>query len=277
MQELLKNAWTGWQAYTEAGKYAALLVVVLLFFWFRKEECREKLLLVYTTVMMVCCIFPVSAALLMKYQTLFYDYAWIWSYVPLTMVIAYGVVVFLGGQWKKYKKASRWGITLMVLVLIALCGRLGQPAFGGEREAQERKQTEAIIAAVAETAGEQKICLWAPREIIESVRGLRADIRLIYGRNIWDAALGAYFYEPYGETEESLYLWMCNAEETGNWEYTTQDGSVLDGVACVKSAVAAGVNRILLPGTMEIEGLRVLSDALETEARQMDGYYLFVL
>ena len=289
MQELLNNAWAGWQAYMEAGKYGALLLLVLFVLWFGREACKEKLLLIYTTIMTVGCVFPVSAALLMKYQTRFYDYEWIWSYVPLTLMVAYGGVIFLYEQWEKQTENSvgrrnyrQKGILLVaVVLLITLCGRMGKP-LSDTISAQEYKTVQKIVAELtaesleseATVSAEEEICLWAPQEIMNMVRSINPNIGLVYGRNMWDAKLGANFYEGYGEVEERLYLWMCNAEETGTLTCALEDETHLDVVNCVEDARAVGVNRILLPGTIEEEEIRMLSRTLQIVVKELQGYYL---
>ena len=96
MGELLKNALLGWQAYITPGKLPVLLAVELLFCWLTGRKLGQKALVCYTGAMACVCIFPVTAVLLMVYQTKFYDYQWIWSTVPLTVVTAYGAVEILG-------------------------------------------------------------------------------------------------------------------------------------------------------------------------------------
>lgn len=284
MLELLTNAWQGWRRYTDNGKYAALLLLVLVFLWFRREKEKEKVLLLYATLVTVLCIFPVSAAALMAYQTRFYDYEWIWNYVPVTLLLAYGGTVFLTGCWKSYQE-STWkcaGITLAVLALIVLCGSLGSKAYDNAVDYPKDGQVQAVLAA--ETEG-QDICLWAPEKVMASARAYDGDIRLVYGRDMWDAALGGYSYDTYGEVEEKLYLWMCNVEETGALEYilaaenaaameAVPETETIDGVWCVEAARAAGVNRILLPGNVTAEAIGQLAELAQAELVQYEEYYL---
>lgn len=273
MWELLNNAWKGWLSYTGKGKFAALLIMVLLFFWFRREECKEKLLLVYTTIVLICCIFPVTAVVLMKIQTGFYSYEWIWSYVPLTMMIAYGGVVLTDALWRKQGKVQKGILTAVVFILIFLCGGIGSTT-AELKNPKDRKAAEAIVLALSEES-EGEICLWAPKEIMEVARATDGRMRLPYGRNIWDASLGAYFYEPYGKTEEALYLWMCEAQK-GNGEYVTEEGMVIDGNKSVAMALGLGVNRILLPQAIAREEVQKISHDFELEMQAFEGYYLLV-
>lgn len=299
MLELLTNAWQGWQRYTEGGKYGALLALVLLFLWLRRNEEKEKVLLVYTTLAAVLCVFPVSAAVLMAYQTRFYDYEWIWSYVPVTLMIAYGGTILITGSWKCYQKSIwKWaGITLAVLGLTVLCGSMGAVTYEDAVDDSGESQVQAALDVLTSESGGQEICLWGPRDLMASVRAYDGHIRLLYGRDMWDASLRGYSYDTYGEVEERLYRWMRNLEETGTLAYTLEadnaaGGSnasgtesaalgaeadaeiVIDGAWCIEAARVAGVNRILLPGTIAADALGQLAEAAGTEAVPCGAYYL---
>lgn len=281
MREILTNAWLGWQRYTDNGKYAALLLAVLLFLWFRREEEKQKVLLVYTTLMTALCIFPVSAAFLMVYQTRFYDYEWIWGYVPVTLMIAYGGTVFLTGYWESCKKnIGKFAVmSAAALAIVFLCGSMGQDAFDAEGEKQSRADAKAVLELLTEEAGDDNICLWAPKEIMENARAYDGNIRLVYGRNMWDASLGGYSYEVYGKDRESLYLWMCNVEENGTVEYAmeTDAENIIDSAWCLETVREKGVNCVILPGNILQEELQKLTRAWGLEPVQLGMYYLFVL
>ena len=198
MLVLLKAAWEGWQNYIDTGKYAALLLVVLLFLWFGNVKKQQRVLTIYTTLLVVCCVCPLSAVCLMLYQTRFYDYEWIWNYVPVTIMLAYGGVVFLAERWECYKrehkgsgKAHLWqhvGLCAMVAALIFLCGSMGRNVLAnGEGEqyrtlsdAQSRANTQRILFEVIEGSHEyaegQDICLWAPKDIMAAARAGQYNI-----------------------------------------------------------------------------------------------------
>ena len=56
MTELLRNAWMGWQDYTEDGKLVALLLAVLLFLWLTGKGKKQGTLVLYSSLAVFCCI-----------------------------------------------------------------------------------------------------------------------------------------------------------------------------------------------------------------------------
>lgn len=308
MSELIKNARIGWQDYTEAGKLAALLLIALLIFWFAGKEFRKGYLtlIIYTTVMAVCCICPLTAALLMQYQTRFYDYEWIWSAVPMTIVIALaGTLLWfdLTGKFEK-KKSRKWkcaGIAVAMIALVYLCGSKGIPVWDAEKENAELEETAKVLEIITENGQNTDIILWAPQSIMEYARALDGSIRLPYGRNMWDNALNGYSYDVYGDEEKTLYAWMSHAEETGEGEvlletlaleladsaaeYSPADSvtpkvqetmlsETVNGPACMDLARQLGVTHILLPGNLQQEALAEIEEYLGVQAESVEEYYL---
>lgn len=318
MSELVRNARLGWLHYIDNGKVAALLLAVLLFLWLGRH-LRQKRLLLYTTVMTMLCICPLTAALLMVYQTKFYDYEWIWSLVPATLVIAMGGTIFLAEIWKSYGRRESWKpavLTVFCLGVLLLCGSLGRHAWQEGQtftnlETEERRQIAAALDAILAEEGilgqgstekSQTICLWAPQEVMEYARAYSGRFCLPYGRNMWDDALNAYSYEAYDDTAREMYEWMCIMEEGVQDQGGILEESILEesipeegipeeniseegipaksgGTAeekkLLQKALAAGVNRLLLPDDVGGETLSFVEKALGTQARELEGYYLF--
>ena len=67
---------------------------------YKWENSHTIGLYVYTILITLGCIFPVTALILMKYQTAFYSYVWIWAAVPQTTLIAWAGTEFLCDLWK---------------------------------------------------------------------------------------------------------------------------------------------------------------------------------
>ena len=282
MAELLRNAWMGWFRVTDAGKLMALFLVALLFLWLNCPQDKQKQLLYYCTVMAVCCILPVTAACLMLYQTKFYDYEWVWSAVPVTIVIAYALTTFMAERWQGFRLEAWPGglpVTIGILLIMLLCGGLG----GNDLQREAKKQQKAEAAELLEsidTEGET-VCLWAPRGIMEYARGLDSSILLPYGRNMWEDALNAYSYDTYSKEIEGLYLWMCMAEdnymedEASNEETGTLE--IPSTKACLDTARQAGVTLLILPENTDQVLLNEVTDYTDRQPERRSGYYLFKL
>lgn len=261
MAELIKNAWLGWGRVAESGKAVALFFAALLFLGLgRGKETRRQLVL-YAFVSAVCCMVPVTAALLMMYQTRFYDYEWIWSLVPLTAVTAYGFAEFLVEYWKAFK-GSLWkkGISVILLLLgtAFFCSGMGGTARDCPEEARQRAQAESLLRELRGLFGDD-ICLWAPENVMEYARESDGAVRLAYGRNMWDISLNAYAYDTYDQSVEELYQWMKLAEAGEK----TGEAAVK---SCAETVKAKGINCVVLPGMTDEGTIAEWEAALGTGA-----------
>lgn len=268
MAELFRSARQGWHIFNSDGKLAAALLISLAILWVYYKSVRQKTFLIYTTAVTLLCVLPASGAVLMLYQTGFYDYRWIWSIVPMTAMIALAVTLFLteflqgltGRDRKKQIFAA-----VMILTVLYFCGGMGAmpwEGFGG----QERQQAEEILAELKDKMQEEQICLWAPREVMEYARAYDGGIELLYGRNMWEPALNVYSYESYSEELKELYQWM----EAMPWEETR------DASDCARAAWSAGANCILLPGDKTGETVTCFEEELGVRAQEIGSYLLFV-
>jgi hypothetical protein len=300
MSELIRNAWTGWQEYKGAGKFAVLLMALYLFLFIKKNtgdgdirntitdksktgSDRIRTLYTYTGVMAVLCIFPLTAAVLMLYQTKFYNYEWIWGYVPQTCVLAVGAGGVLGLVWKKrYKTPDRIKAALITMMLAGVLLVSGSINVWNTEEESTKKQsydrTAALIENIKdiENMADRTICLWAPEEIMAHAREYSAEITLAYGRNMWDNALNAYSYDTYTKEYEDMYQWMELLELCG--EISTIYGSEeVDYDRCVENALEAGVNVIVLPENTTEETLLEIEETTGTQSVVIDGYYVILI
>ena len=284
MKELLGNVWLSWQQFTTAGKLMAVLLAALLYLWMcRKQDNKGKsdTLLSYTSVLTVFCILPVTAVLLMLYQTRFYDYLWVWSLVPVTAVTAWAGTELLHQCWKGFRW-NQWRkglpVSLLLLAILALCSGMGKTGFDRTEETQSRNEAKQVLTGLLEQTdgGLEGILLWGPRDVIEYARELDSSPKLLYGRNMWDAALGAYSDGAYSLEVQNLYLWMENVDESG---LAVVDDPVrgkvtLQGKDCVVSAVNLGVDYILLPSRVEVKEAEALARIMGGSASLQGDYYL---
>ncbi len=283
MWEMIENARLGWLNYTDAGKLVALVIAAIIYLMMASGLKGPKGRLVsYAGVLTVLCICPVTAAVLMLYQTRFYDYQWIWSVVPVTAVIALGGTVFWTEQCKPGKgwrtMLRNAIVTCASIVVLLLCGGLGEGSVDAARAEAERTHAEKILDEVQQACGED-VCLWAPAKITEYAR-LEGDMKLLYGRNMWDAALNAYSYDTYSEEQQELYRWM---EYLDDWEI---DISVEEVEDYVQRGFERGADCVLLPTEMsdwlkEPESEELLLERLGSDSDRevivLEGYYLLKL
>ena len=281
MAELLRNAWMGWFRMTDAGKIMALFLSALLFLWLSRQWKGQKQLLCYSTVMAACCILPMTAACLMLYQTKFYDYEWIWSAVPVTIIIAYAQTRLMEERWHGFRpEAWRKGlpVTLGLLLITLLCGGLGGNDLEPETKKQQKAEAAELLASIDTQNG--TVCLWAPQGIMENARALNGSILLPYGRNMWEESLNAYSYDTYSKEIKDLYLWMCMAE-SDHAEYGSNDTSAaaekLSTRVCLETARQAGVNLLILPEDTDHALLKEIADYTGIQPEQSMGYYIFQL
>lgn len=277
MQELIRNAVEGWFQFTDAGKYAVLFLGILLYLWYLKEagdgclgdkktEYQRKLLLCYAAITAAAAVFPLTAAVMMLYQTRFYDYEWIWSAVPVTLILAYGMAALYlkwYGEGRTKKPFNALGVAAAGLVLLFLCGNLGSPGYDGQKEAAAEDKAALLLDKLAETGDTENICLWAPAEVLAYARRLDGNIMLLYGRNMWEESLNAWSYDTYDPETRALYQWMEQLAETQQQETSASAGLLGNDAAimCVEAALDKGVNCILIPEPAEGIFSPVLNEA----------------
>lgn len=285
MTEWMESAWMGWKNYITDGKLAAVFLLALLFLWFCQKKVEQKPFLLYTTVMTLCCLIPVTAAMLMIYQTRFYDYEWIWSMVPVTAVTAWGIVVLLWQVWPDLGfRRRRKGLppALLILAGILLCGSMGgEIRESGCEGKEESRQARAVLELAKEEYSGEELCLWAPREIMGYVREADPKVRLPYGRDMWDSSLQGFSYDIYDEGTRAMYHWMeavSAGEDLSRKEGETEGGELWEedpAKLCAGYAAEAGVNCILIPDRAAPETIEAMKKALRVEARKLEGYWIF--
>ena len=124
MTELLKNAWLGWRDMTTPGKLAGVWLVALCYLLYHRKKLRQTSLLLYAAVSTAAVILPVTAVLLMLYQTRFYDYQWILAMIPVNTVIAMGGTLLLDWLFdnRRVKTRDKALVIGAMLFILALSG-----------------------------------------------------------------------------------------------------------------------------------------------------------
>lgn len=215
MRELLRNAINGPAGYFGSNHMAVLVLGLLLYFPAVRRRCRprEGRLLGLTAVLLVLVLFPASGACLLLYQTRFYSYPWIWSLVPVTLCIAWGGTQLLWELTGQNRRDGRAGLRLsagigVLLALLLLLGNLGRVQTVSEEEKAQHSRASQVVAYLQELPQMQETLLWGPHPVLEAARQQTGEIRVLYGRNMWEPEAAAYAYDAYTEEEQRLFDWM---------------------------------------------------------------------
>ncbi|MBQ7925143.1 MAG: hypothetical protein IJ335_02500 [Lachnospiraceae bacterium] len=272
MWEMIKHAWEGWLAMNLSGKYSALLILVLAYLWIGKmgytirEE--QKRILLYATVLVPLCICPLTAAVLMGYQTKFFDYPWIWSLVPVTALIAMGGTIVLIRMKEELGLVKQWQQVTFVAVLIGVLWLSGGLGSQERRLLEEKTAYQDAELILGELQGESReLCIWGPTTVQEYVRIIDSRVRVPYGRNMWDESLNAYFYDTYDEETIRLYKAMDYAQHHAHFE----NREVLN------LAIEKGVTHLILPGYVAREDVEAVAGGLGSEIKQLQGYFVITV
>ncbi len=233
MRELFQNACYGPGSYFQSNHMVVLALGVLLYFFVadKKTKALERRLLGLTAVVMALALFPVSGAALMLYQTRFYSYHWIWSLAPVTLCIAWGSVELLWELTAQKRRDGRAGFRLaagmaVLLALLLLTGNMGNVRGVTQEEKARQRELRQTALYLEETPGMEETLLWAPRSVLEAVRRQTGEIRLLYGRNMWEPEAAAYAYDVYLPQQQRMFDWMEALERPA--ENAEEDDRILD-------------------------------------------------
>lgn len=268
MMGILTEVLNGWRALTENNKMPVLLLAALLYLCLRKNKKTGDTFVKYVLFMTILVLFPLTAAVLMTYQTRFYDYQWIWSFVPQTAAVAFGAVVFAGEDLaalydRKKRNAIAVGVGLVLLAVVT-CG-LNYQSLDAYLFAGSGYDCETVLQEIKQ-ATEGEALVWAPEKMTEYIGQHDSSVKLLYGRNMWDLKLNAYFFDTYPEELTKLHSWM-DGEEGEESDLSAQD--------CVNLAEQYKVNCIVLPGDLPAEDMIVFKKTYRL-VTVGDGYYIFV-
>lgn len=274
----------GMTAYLKEDKTLVIFIALLLFLWLKEKKIvdnKGNRMLVYACLMTVVLLFPPTAVIILAYQTAFYDYAWVWSMVPVVAVIAYAVVlIYEEGVATLFKGKKRLAVCLTFLVLF-LCGNQGILKTADTQDASVQEEA-ARLAGYMEQEETEDWMLWAPKEVMQEVRRQTGEVRLIYGRDMWDEKSGAYDYEVYEEELVQAYEWMellmfLAREATGQESFDKlcdKEYRLMEGAEEYMTLMLdAGVNAFSVPQIAARQFVEVLATAAAEHAMVIEEVY----
>lgn len=205
------------------GQYLMLFMVALLLLWLADDPDKKEFR-GFSLVMLLLLLCPLSVRLLSLYQTAFYEKDALWQLLPVTALLAYGLVmaftrmtaVLTRGYGRWHSAASRQkerlceiAVGLVLTILLFLCGTLSpaREISGKGVGSGVPGETEEVLSLL-EIPEEMQIYLLAPDEIQTWARIYNGNLLLPYGRNLWENELSAYTYDIYETEQYELHDWI---------------------------------------------------------------------
>lgn len=259
---------SGFTHWMSVYKYLPLIIGILIYGYIFRERYKSRMqreFWLYGLISMTLFIIPVTGLFFLIYQTRFYDYGWGWSMVPLTAILAVGVVeiVFeqltpgmeIAGQELKEKMVipARVCALLAAAAVLFMLGNQGRLQRVSEEGLQVRQESEEILQYMEEQRLLQDTVLWGPKDVLQYLRSHNGEVTLFYGRDMWDAKAGAYDYDIYDEVEIGCYNWIETVSDELNLyllEVQQAPKEVHEALATeefLQEAVKRGADLIILP------------------------------
>ena len=268
LREYWNGAVSGFSDFIADDKYLALIVGIMIYGYVCRERYKnreQRVFGLYGAATIILLMFPVTGMFFLIYQTRFYDYGWVWSMVPLTAILAGGIVelvfvqlrpeTMIGGEMLREKRIffARTCALLAAFAVLFMLGNQGRLQQVSEEEIQTRRISKEILLYMEEQALLEDTILWGPKDIMQYMRSHNGEVRLFYGRDMWDAKAGAYDYETYEDAEIACYNWIEMVSSALNIylleveQAPEEVHAALASEEFLQEAVARGVNGIILP------------------------------
>ena len=226
----------------------------------KNTDERIKALSILSCVSLLLVIFPVSASVIRIVFGTYYDVPDIWGIIPLIPVGAVCFSAMAGEAYKAFSSEKKSTVTLGCALLasaVLLCGSLGTPTENADGRYEHASAGEKEVAAyVADKFGngEASVLLVANDDITASIHALSADVRTLYGRDMWDGRLTKNRYGTYSEEIRTLRDDLLNME----------DNKFYLAAEVAKEAFSMGADIVVVPGSCDPSSFE--AEGLEYEA-----------
>ena len=192
---------------------AAVLVICLKHVYFRKQGWPLMCI-----ALGVLILFPVTAIVLLKVYTPFYDWKDLQQLFPFVFLVAFGLVELYGFLTKKDVPGVRLGqrakniiggCCVIVCLLVATNFRGLEQGEKAEEHGVPIECAE-VFEALWQVINDEPVVLAAPPEMLQYARLYEPAWRPVYGRDLWSGKSASYINSGY-DWEYEFYTLLEDA------------------------------------------------------------------
>lgn len=170
-----------WQNISGSGILTGLYVCALVFLFFYEKEKYKRILLVYLPAFWLMLLFlPITYRIIAEVidEELYYRFFWM---LPMTLVIAYGLVQVYQIYQGKYRKLVAVGL----VAALALCGDFvyNNWRYSVAKNPYHVPRSVVEICDLMHAEGREVMAVF-PQELMQYVRQYDSTICMPYGRNV---------------------------------------------------------------------------------------------
>ncbi len=216
--KLLQEALLGVSEYFTVNKLIVVCLAILVYEFFVHQKL--SLFLKYVLCILVVILLPFTGAVLLMYQPDIYEYGFVWTMVPVIAVVSYAGVRFLWDMIPGMEQPGKGKFIVGALAVAGVFFLLGNRGCM-QRVTIEEAGRRSAYGRVADVLSAESV-LWGPKDLMKHIRSRNAEIKLVYGLDMWDAQAAAYDGDAYPVELIAAYEWMRELEEfTYQLEITT--------------------------------------------------------
>lgn len=179
--------------------------IVAFVILFKKGKLGTNVLWLTSIVLGIATLFPLTAIVLLKAYTPYYNWLDLQGVFPVMLLMGYfGIAVFSylkeqtvpGHTYKKVGKICIATVCVLVLFLAATSFH----GFDKREEADEKGvpvETSKVFEALEGYVGEEELVLAAPSEILTYARLYNANWKPLYGKDLWNPKAAGYINSGY--------------------------------------------------------------------------------
>lgn len=209
---------SGIMGFKEGQGMLWLFCVAVFVLCLRNRTLKNHVWLVTGLVLGALVIFPLTATVLLKVYTPFYDWNDLQLLFPSTLLAAFGGVELYGLLRKQFIPGLRLGQTAKdvisgICIIVLLLVATNFHGFDQRQEADERGipvKTAEVYEALWQVIGDEQIVLAASAEMLQYARLYEPAWRPIYGRDLWSGKSASYINSGY-DLEYEYYTLLEDA------------------------------------------------------------------